>query len=130
MFPPLEGGCLCRIVRYRIAAAPVSVSICHCFSCRRAAGAPSVAWAVIPAEGFAFTAGGPARFASSPGVERTHCARCGTSLTFQSATDCIDVTVASLDDPEALTPDHEIWLAHRLSWQAVDPRRPGHAEGG
>ncbi len=130
MFPPLEGGCLCRIVRYRIAAAPVSVSICHCFSCRRAAGAPSVAWAVIPAEGFAFTAGGPARFASSPGVERTHCARCGTSLTFQSATESIDVTVASLDDPEALTPDHEIWLAHRLSWQAVDPRRPGHAEGG
>ncbi len=63
---PLAGGCLCGAVRYRIDAAPASVMICHCATCRRAAGAPSVAWATVPAAGFALTAGAPAEYASSP----------------------------------------------------------------
>ena len=129
--PSLLGGCLCGAVRYRIDAAPTAVMICHCAICRRAAGAPSVAWATIPAAGFAFTAGRPAEYASSPGVIRTHCAACGTSLTFRR--DCggeVDVTLASLDDPEALPPEYEGWLAHRLSWEAVDPARPGRDGGG
>jgi hypothetical protein len=127
---PLEGGCLCGAVRYRIAAATRSASVCHCRTCRRAAGAPSVAWATVPFDGFAFTAGAPARFASSPGVTRTHCAACGSSLTFQIDPEAIDVTLASLDDPEALPPTHEIWVSHRIAWQAVDPGRPRHARGG
>jgi hypothetical protein len=126
---PLEGGCLCAAVRYRIDAAPLAAAICHCATCRRAAGAQSVAWATVPAAGFAWTAGTPARHASSPGVTRTHCAACGTSLTYQCAPDSIDVTIASLDAPEAVPPTKEIWLSHRLSWEPVDAGRPGHPEG-
>ena len=126
----LLGGCLCGGVRYRIDATTASAMICHCLTCRRAAGAPSVAWATIPADGFAFTAGAPAEFASSPGVIRTHCATCGTSLTFRRDGGDIDVTLASLDDPEALTPAYEGWLSHRLAWEPVDPARPGrHSDG-
>jgi hypothetical protein len=120
---PRLGGCLCGAVRYRIAAEPLLVEICHCASCRRAVGAPSVAWAVVPAAAFALIAGTPARHASSPGVERTHCAACGTSLTYRSEAETIDVTLASLDDPTALAPTLEIWLADRLPWQPVDPAR-------
>jgi hypothetical protein len=123
---PLEGGCLCGAIRYRIDRPPVEAGICHCITCRRAAGAPSVAWATVPAAGFAWTAGRPAAFASSPGITRTHCAACGTSLTFQSADDSIDVTLASLDDPEAVPPTKEGWLSHRLSWEPVDPARAGY----
>ncbi len=129
MSDPLEGGCLCGAVRYRISASPRSVSVCHCATCRRAAGAPSVAWATFPAASFDFGPGAPAAFASSPGVTRTHCPRCGTSLTFQDGSDAIDVTLCSLDDPEAVPPTHETWLAHRLSWEAVGPARPGYEQG-
>jgi hypothetical protein len=122
-FSAVAGGCLCGAVRYRVSVVPSSVSICHCVTCRRAAGAPAVAWAVVPIDGFAFTDGDPVRHASSPGVERRHCAVCGTSLTYQDGPLSIDVTVASLDDPGCLPPDREIWLDHRLPWAAVDGSR-------
>ena len=35
----------------------------------------------------------------------------------------IDVTIGSLDDPEAVPPTQEIWLEHRLTWEAIDPSR-------
>lgn len=45
-----EGGCLCGAVRYRITGEPKSVGYCHCRMCQRAAGAPVVAWATVPAD--------------------------------------------------------------------------------
>jgi hypothetical protein len=128
MTEPLQGGCLCGAVRYRIDAAPLEASICHCVTCRRAAGAQSVAWATVPSAGFAWTAGAPARHASSPGVIRSHCAVCGTSLAYQATPESVDVTIASLDDPEAVPPTEELWLSHRLSWEPIDPGRPGWPE--
>ncbi len=122
-----EGGCLCGAVRYRARAEAVARTLCHCRSCRRAAGAPSVAWAVFPADAFAFIAGEPARFRSSPDVVRTFCAVCGTSLTWQHAARAtMDVTTASLDEPDRFAPDCEIWTSHKLAWEAVDAARPSY----
>ena len=36
----IEGGCLCGAIRYRVTAEPQGRTLCHCESCRRAAGAP------------------------------------------------------------------------------------------
>lgn len=125
----LAGGCLCGALRYRAAGAPLTALICHCATCRRAAGAQAVGWLTLPAAAFAWTKGAPAAYSSSPGVTRTHCAACGTSLTWQGVAGEIDVTLASLDDPEAAPPACETWLSHRLSWAPVTDL-PGFAEGG
>ena len=125
----IEGGCLCGRVRYRLRQGEAMASICHCATCRRAAGAQSVAWATVPAAAFAWTGAAPESHVSSPGVVRTHCAACGTSLTYQSEEDSIDVTLASLDDPEAIPPTAELWLSPRLSWEPVDPARPAFPRG-
>ena len=42
--PEIEGGCLCGATRYRATGRPTSTMICHCQTCRRAAGSPDVAW--------------------------------------------------------------------------------------
>ena len=60
----LTGGCLCGHVRYEADGAPFHETICHCSMCRRAAGAPMVAWFSVPRAGFRVVAGTPARFAS------------------------------------------------------------------
>jgi hypothetical protein len=39
----LEGGCLCGAIRYRVSGKPANTMICHCRTCRRAAGSPVVA---------------------------------------------------------------------------------------
>lgn len=38
---PLEGGCACGQIRYRIETAPLAVHDCHCTSCQRETGAGS-----------------------------------------------------------------------------------------
>jgi hypothetical protein len=84
----------------------------------------------VPRAGFAWTGGTSRTFASSPGVLRTHCAACGTSLTYERVgAPSVDVTVGSLDDPEAMPPGHEIWLDEKLSWEAVSPARSSHPRG-
>ena len=67
------GRCLCGAVRYRATGAPEWIANCHCDSCRRATGAPVTTYAGFPAERFAYVAGEPVRFHSSPGVTRTFC---------------------------------------------------------
>jgi hypothetical protein len=126
----LAGGCLCGAHRYRITQPPLHAVICHCSTCRRGAGAQSVGWLTVASDGFAWQTGEPAAFASSPGIIRTHCAACGTSLTYRCEPDSIDVTLASLDDPDAVSPQREVWLSHKLAWEPAAPGLPGFPERG
>ena len=124
------GGCLCGAIRYRVSGPPRATSLCHCDSCRRATGGPSLAWAIFDEDKVEITRGQLAVYASSPGVERGFCAACGTSLTYARANrpGLFDVTTASLDDPEAFPPTKEIWTEERLSWEAANPDLPQFAQ--
>ena len=121
-----NGGCLCGAVRYRVTGPPQATSLCHCNSCRRSAGGPSLAWAIFPENAVEIVSGELAVHASSPGVERGFCARCGTSLTYrrENRPGLFDVTTASLDDPESFPPAKEIWVEERLSWMTSNPDLP------
>ena len=48
---PLEGGCLCGAVRYRISAEPIDAGYCHCRMCQRSTGAPVVSWLTMSERG-------------------------------------------------------------------------------
>jgi hypothetical protein len=113
---PIEGGCLCGAVRYRIDAAPRNSDFCHCRMCRRAAGAPVVARLTVPNADFAWTRGNPAVYRSSAETERLFCPACGTQLALRDEPDHLDVTLVSLDDPEAVRPSYHIWTASRIAW--------------
>ncbi|HEV7693878.1 MAG TPA: GFA family protein [Hyphomonadaceae bacterium] len=119
---PIEGGCLCGGIRYRITGSPRISTLCHCRSCRRAAGAPTLAWISLSRSDFQITSGAPARFNSSPGIVRQFCPTCGTQLSWEeiAAPDVIDITTASLDTPEAFPPAKEIWLDHRIPWESTN----------
>jgi hypothetical protein len=125
-----EGGCLCGAVRYALRGEPIAVVYCHCSMCRRACGAPVVAWAMFALDAYEVTAGSPAVHASSPGAQRTFCGRCGTQVGFEAEymPGLVDVTVASLDDPAALPPTQHIWDASRVPWLALADTLPRHAE--
>jgi hypothetical protein len=122
----VEGGCLCGAVRYRAAGAATHATLCHCRSCRRASGAPLVAWVTFARAGFAFVQGTPARHPSSPPVLRSFCGSCGTPLTYQHADfpDEVDVTTASLDDPGPFAPADHTWTSQRLPWLRLSDDLP------
>jgi hypothetical protein len=125
----VEGGCLCGKIRYCAAGPPRGITICHCMTCRRASGAPLVAWSGFAVDRFTFTRGEPAIYQSSAGVERGFCSHCGTQLTYrrQDAADTIDVTIASMDDPEVIAPEDHTWVQSRLSWIVLGDGLPTYS---
>ena len=72
----------------------------------------------------------PAAFHSSPGIVRTFCSRCGTSLTYQreAESQTIDITTASLDAPNDFAPTREIWLSHKLTWERANEQLTQYTE--
>src|SRR5579863_6013074 len=120
-----EGGCLCGAIRFRVTGTPHSSGICHCHTCRKASGAPSVAWLTFDLGNLELIRGVPRRFASSPGIVRTFCADCGSPLTYASekSPSTIDVTAISFDDESLFPPTQEEWLSHKVAWEAIDARR-------
>lgn len=108
---------MCGDVRYRIKAAPTYAGICHCDDCRRATGGAYVPWIGTKYEDFEVTQGDIASYESSPGIQRGFCRRCGASLTFGGeGWNELGVTIASLDDPNAITPESNVFLSERLHW--------------
>jgi hypothetical protein len=114
----IEGGCFCRSVRYRITMSPTGSMICHCETCRRIAGAPTVAWISVPMQSFEILQGRLTELASSPPVRRGFCPLCGTHVLYGHSKDpeSLDVTTCSLDDPNAFPPTHHSWLSDDLKW--------------
>jgi hypothetical protein len=118
----LTGHCFCGAVRYQCGAPLYPPTLCHCESCRRAAGAHAVAWLTASSGSLVFLTGRPLEFSSSAGVFRSFCSQCGTPLTYRrnGRPGEIDITVASLDQPSALAPVDHIWMQDALAWD-----RPG-----
>lgn len=124
----LEGGCLCGFVRYRVRGRPSHETLCHCSICRRASGAPVVAWFTVRRADLVVVSGEPATFRSSDHGTRTFCPRCGTPLAFRSARlpDEVDVTTCSLDAPERVAPRDHTHAAARLGWLVPGDDLPRH----
>ncbi len=124
-----QGGCLCGAVRYSVSGQPCHLTHCHCTLCRRASGAAFVTWFSVPSEGLRMTRGEPVRYRSSPLAVRSFCGRCGTQLTFQrdDTPSEVDVTVCSLDAPEALSPEDHTYVRSRLRWVMLSDGLPQHS---
>ena len=124
----LTGGCLCGAVRFRGGAPLDTPTLCHCESCRRAAGAHAVAWLTVRADSFEYTAEKPVRYASSPDVLREFCGRCGTPLTYRSRKrpEEVDIGLATLDTAGAFAPVDHLWMEDALPWDRPGDGLPQH----
>jgi hypothetical protein len=120
---------MCGAVRYEAEGEPFHATLCHCVDCRRASGAPALAWFSVRLDALRWTRGSPARNASSPGVERLFCGQCGTQLTWHGADAPgeIDVTICSLDDPSAVPPADHTFASRRVPWLHLADTLPRYA---
>ena len=114
----IEGGCFCGAVRYQIDDGDYPAAHCHCTMCRRTSGAAYVSWLVVPKERFKYTGAEPKLLQSSAHGRRYFCASCGTPVVclVDSHPDNVDITIGSLDAPEAVVPKFEIHTDTRLPW--------------
>ena len=71
------GGCHCGAVRYEVSGEAQHVALCHCSDCRKAAGAPMVAWVAFADDDFTITKGAVVTHNSSGASMRSFCGTCG-----------------------------------------------------
>jgi hypothetical protein len=127
---PIEGGCLCGGVRYRLHEQPKQLSDCHCIDCRRASAAPFVTWGAFRKEKIELLSGELRKVRHADRL-RSFASCCGTPLFFQDdeESEWIDVTISSLDRPGIYSPEVAIWTEDRLPWVPLDPARPAYRQG-
>jgi hypothetical protein len=122
----LKGRCHCGAIRYEMPAEVLHHALCHCGDCRRHAGAPMVAWAMLPADRLKVT-GQPAVYRSSEHGRRHFCGACGTGLFYVNEAmlpGMVDVQTGTLDDPDALPAQAHIQVAERIAWMRTAHELP------
>lgn len=125
-----EGGCLCGALRFRATGTATNLACCHCRSCRLHSGAPFMAWATFERARFELLSGELREFESSRRAIRGGCAVCGTAISYKPTArgSEIDVSLATLDEPNALAPEMHIWTAHKLAWLVLGDGLPQYEE--
>jgi hypothetical protein len=112
------GHCLCGTVKFSYEGEPKWTLNCHCESCRRATSAPMATWLSVPLAGFRFTTGRPAYYASSKGVRRGFCGKCGSPLTYENEVipGEIHVLAGALSDTGNVKPTAHVFVEEQLPW--------------
>jgi hypothetical protein len=123
---PIEGGCDCRQLRYRMETAPLFVHCCHCRWCQRESGASFALNAMIETTRVTVLCGEPelvhtpsnsgrgqqiARCPTCRVAAWSHYAGAGPALSF--------VRVGTLDNPDALPPDIHIFTESKQPWVVI-----------
>lgn len=126
-----SGRCFCGDIRFDVTGPVLYSAFCHCESCRRASGGAFVAWVTFDKQGLQWRSGTVMRHASSPGVTRGHCPRCGASLTYEEADRAgqVDITLVSFEDPAQFRPLAHIWMEDRLTCIQLGDDLPRYAQG-
>jgi len=127
---PVEGGCQCGVVRYRLKAAPLGVYACHCKDCQRFSGTTHTLSMVVRAEDAELTAGELAGFDKAADSGRTvrmlGCAQCGTKIWNEplAARHMLILKPGTLDDMSWARPVGNIWTDRAQPWVHIDPAVP------
>jgi len=131
----LRGRCLCGAVRYECSADPENASYCHCDDCKRATGGPYtvgvLAWAADlrilcgPVKGYTSIAD------SGRKITREFCPNCGSPLFTRAEKypDFVFLKAGSLDEPERIKPNCQIWTKRAVPWAHIEEKLPCFPEG-
>jgi hypothetical protein len=132
---PLEGGCDCREVRYRMETGPLFVHCCHCRWCQRETGASFALNAMIESDRVTLLKG-EVEVVNTPsnsgkGQKIARCPRCRIALwsNYGGGGDAVRfVRVGTLDDPDRLPPDIHIYTSTKQPWVVLPAGTPAVAE--
>lgn len=133
--PTYDGGCTCRVVRYRMTSKPLFVDCCHWRWRQRETGASFALNALIEADRVVVLQGEvevvDTPSASGRGQKIARCPACRVAVWsgYAGSGDAVRfVRVGTLDDPYAFPPDIHIFTASKQPWVVLPPGTPVVAE--
>ena len=120
---PMDGGCRCGKVRFRISAPPMFTGICHCTGCQKMTGGAYSVSVAVPRGGFALTEGETVIGGlHGEGLHHQHCDHCKSWVftDFEPDMGFVNVRATMLDDPSWATPFVQSYTSEALPWALVD----------
>ena len=123
---PLEGGCLCRRVRYEVRVQPFTLVVCHCSICQSRTGSAYSMTLPVARDGFAVALGTTITRdlpgASGALLTQHFCEQCLVRTHTEPHTNpsVTYVRPGTLDDRTWLRPAAQIWTSVGHSWACVD----------
>jgi hypothetical protein len=120
---PWSGGCRCGEVRLRISEPPIIAIACHCTGCQRMSSSAYALTLMVPASGFAVTAGQPVLGGEQKAFSgHWFCPRCKTWMFTRSPEvigPFVNLRPTMLDDHAWFAPFIEIFVGEKLPWAAT-----------
>lgn len=123
---PVEGGCACGAVRYKLMAAPPFVYTCHCTDCQKLTTSAFTLSAPVRRDTVQITKGklkSWLRTTTETGrpTRQTVCANCGVRIYSEppQAPDRLTLRLGTLDDTSWLRPAAAIWMQSAQPWVCI-----------
>ncbi|HEX9773463.1 MAG TPA: GFA family protein [Steroidobacteraceae bacterium] len=130
----IRGSCLCGKIRYQIDGTLGPAGHCHCSMCRKAHGAAFGTYSRVRWRDFRFTSGEDQvrRYASSPGIARSFCGSCGSTLQYltESTSESFALALGTLDDDPGVRPVSHIFVGSKAPWFEITDTLPQYAGDG
>jgi hypothetical protein len=125
----INGGCLCRAVRYHSTAEPIITRTCWCRLCQFIGAGNATVNVCFPSE--ALTVEGELKTYGSTAdsgneMRRRFCPECGVHVFSEAAArpHLIFARAGTLDDPDIARPAMTIWTFQAPTWACVDASIP------
>ena len=120
---PIEGGCDCKTIRYRMESKPLFVHCCHCRWCQRESGASFALNAMIESDRVTRLGADPELIRtpseSGSGQLIARCPSCKVAVwsNYAGAGPIVSfVRVGTLDNPDLCPPDIHIFTQSKQPW--------------
>ncbi len=132
---PIEGGCDCGSIRYRMLTAPLVVHCCHCRWCQRETGASFALNAMIESSRVVNLGEEPELVQtpsnSGKGQRIARCSKCEVAVWSHYAGSghlTKFVRAGTLDDPDVLAPDVHVFTASKQPWLTLPANARSYSE--
>ena len=127
---PIEGGCQCGAVRYRLKGPPLVVYACHCKDCQRFSGTTHTLSMFAKADDVELISGELRGYDKAADSGRTvrmlGCPECSTKVWNEplSFAGVLVIRPGTLDDASWARPVGNIWTDRALPWVEIDWSQP------
>ncbi len=132
---PIEGGCTCGNVRYRLLTEPLAVHCCHCTWCQRETGSAFAVNAMIESDRVVNLRFEPEIIhtpsESGAGQHIARCPECRVALwSHYSGSGHVTkfVRIGTLDNPADLPPEIHIFTSSKQPWVVLPNNVPAFSE--
>ena len=123
---PIEGGCQCGHIRYRINEQPLTLYACHCRDCQKQSSSAFGLSLWVDPKAFELVQGELRQWTAiaDSGDEKhcTFCGQCGSRIyhAFGDGDEPISVKGGSVDDTRGLQPVGHIWTCRAHEWLELE----------